>query len=662
MTLPTPPVEFPPLPFSAPGEWISLSAPREQRLASGAFSADAWLTADFYNPHRVILQLKLAFVAGDSGRVGEIIFGLYPQVRARLRVPANALALNAWLLPREGALLKPMCGGDVVRPEEITVLRLSLLAGPDGGSALWQTPFTVVAAPPEKLVHAESAHPHLLDALGQNATRDWPKKTRDEAELVARLRAAEVAASASAFPAHWTRWGGSAAHRFAATGWFRTHHDGRRWWFVDPEGGAFWSTGPCCVRPSVEAATGGLEHLLAWAPPSDDPTWSDARLERLEGVNSGQGIDFLAANFIRAFGPADWRAAWRRIAAADLRRLRFNTLGDWSDWELGREQSLPYTRPLRNIDTLAVPTVFRDFPDVFHANFAASCADWAEQLRPTRDDPAFIGYFICNEPTWSISKLTPAAGMLVNTPDCAARRAFADWLRPRHATDAALAAAWAAPAATFARVASGAWLSLPAAPAFETDARQFSALMVARLFDTLGTACRAVDPHHLNLGARFAHIPADWMLASLGSFDVFSFNSYSKLPRPAGGELSAKLNKPVLIGEWHFGATDTGFPAAALETVATQADRALAYRRYLEAHAAAPWCVGAHWFTLYDQSALGRFDGEPYNCGFLDVCQREQTEIADAARASHEILYAIASGETVPTELPAPRHTRRLSL
>jgi hypothetical protein len=60
--------------------------------------------------------------------------------------------------------------------------------------------------------------------------------------------------------------------------------------------------------------------------------------------------------------------------------------------------------------------------------------------------------------------------------------------------------------------------------------------------------------------------------------------------------------------------------------------------------------VGAHYFTLYDQSALGRFDGENYNIGFLDVCNRPYEPLAQAARASHERLYEVAVGQIQPYE------------
>ncbi|PTX99500.1 hypothetical protein DB346_16825 [Verrucomicrobia bacterium LW23] len=630
-------------------------------LTPGEFREGTWLTADFYNPHPVLLQIKLQFLPAEGNRRGEIIFGLYPQVRARLRIPGTALALNAWLLPREGALLKPMCGGDIVRPDEVATLRVTLLAGPEVNAGWWQTDWRVSPHPPRLLVNAESPHLYLLDSLGQAASRHWPEKISNESQMVTRLRA-DASNADSEFPAGWTRWGGSAHIRYAATGWFRTHHDGRRWWLVDPDGGAFWSAGLCCVSPLVEAAAAGLEHLLEWQP-DEAPQWADASLNRPRGANAGRAINFLAANMIRAFGAKTWREEWRKLTIRFLRRRRFNTLGNWSDYQLGQNYSYPYTRPLRDIDTIAVPVIFRDFPDVFHPDFESGCAEWAQQLLPTRDDPAFIGYYICNEPTWSVARQTPAAGMLANTEGCYARNEFAAWLGKRYAcNNTTLTQAWETEDATPAHVVSGRWERLPQSAAFLQDTMEFSALMTRRLFDRLGAACKVVDPHHLNLGARFAAPPADWLMDSFSSFDVFTFNSYSKKPRPAGGDISCRLHKPVLIGEWHFGATDTGMPAAGLETVATQQDRALAYRHFLESHAAQPWCVGVHWFTLYDQSAIGRYDGEPYNCGFLDVCHQEQPLICEAAQVSHEKMYETAFEMRSDSELPLPRYTRRLSL
>ena len=113
-------------------------------------------------------------------------------------------------------------------------------------------------------------------------------------------------------------------------------------------------------------------------------------------------------------------------------------------------------------------------------------------------------------------------------------------------------------------------------------------------------------------------------------------------------QIAQMLNRPILIGEWHFGALDVGLPASGIGHVPDQESRGKAFRVYLEDAAAKPWCVGVHYFTLYDQSALGRPDGENYQIGFLDVCNRPYEPLAEAARESHERLYQIAVGEMEP--------------
>jgi hypothetical protein len=173
--------------------------------------------------------------------------------------------------------------------------------------------------------------------------------------------------------------------------------------------------------------------------------------------------------------------------------------------------------------------------------------------------------------------------------------------------------------------------------------------MVERYFQVISKACRKVDPNHLNLGMRWAGIPAEWGVKGMKFFDVFSLNCYrQKLPRDTARHISQMLNMPVLVGEYHFGALDVGLPASGIGHVKTQADRGRAYRVYLEEAAADPYCVGAHWFTLYDESALGRSDGENYNIGFLDICNRPYQEIGDAAISSHERLYDVAAGAVEP--------------
>ena len=80
----------------------------------------------------------------------------------------------------------------------------------------------------------------------------------------------------------------------------------------------------------------------------------------------------------------------------------------------------------------------------------------------------------------------------------------------------------------------------------------------------------------------------------------------------------------------------------------SQAARGQAYRVYLEDAAARPWCVGVHYFVMYDQPILGRFDGENYNIGFFDACHRPYEAMVEAVQRSHERMYEVAAGQQTP--------------
>ena len=102
-----------------------------------------------------------------------------------------------------------------------------------------------------------------------------------------------------------------------------------------------------------------------------------------------------------------------------------------------------------------------------------------------------------------------------------------------------------------------------------------------------------------------------------------------------------------MIGEFHFGALDRGMDATGLRGVASQTDRGKAYRRYMHRAASHPMCLGAHYFILYDQAYLGRFDGENYQIGALDVCSHPYSEFIDGIVRAHSEIYEVADG-TLP--------------
>jgi len=184
-------------------------------------------------------------------------------------------------------------------------------------------------------------------------------------------------------------------------------------------------------------------------------------------------------------------------------------------------------------------------------------------------------------------------------------------------------------------------------PAAKDDLWAFSRQLVKRFVQVPAEALKRVLPDHMNLGLRYAWISSDLLYDTAPWFDVFSINCYAFEPGAAMVDaIRERTSKPVMIGEYHFGALDRGLAGTGLRGVASQAERGVAYRRFLESCAANPQIVGAHYFTLNDQSYLGRFDGENWNIGFVDTCQKAYPELAAAARASHDVMYAVRRGET----------------
>ncbi len=616
---------------------------------AGTLAAFGYLTADFLLDGTATAMFQLELAEGEAGPTFGVWFGFLNQCQARMRLPLNLVDQHTRGYPREGAWKNIICCRDRVDLRRVDRCRLFVLRKPPEAVRWCMTPIAATVEAPELLSAPFLPKGMLVDALGQNALKTWPGKTRDEAAMVIRLRRQHAEAPHACWPVAFSRWGGDAGVRFDATGVFRTEHDGRRWWLVDPEGHPFWSTGPDCAGIGGQAAYEGIECAHAWLP-APDGEFAEAFSRMGEFGGFKRQFSFMQANLMRAFGP-DYRAKWEVAAIAEMRRIGFNTFGNWSDWQVASRHSFPYVRQLEP-DFPRTPAVFRDMPDVFHPAFDDDCAAYAEPLRQSAADPALIGYFLMNEPQWGFVDEPLMQGILANGAPSHTRRAFAQALAGQYSDAAALATAWACPGLTFETVAEGPWPFRPTAGA-RADLETFSTVVVARFFDGLSAACRAVDPRHLNLGGRYYTSPPLWAQRGMTSFDVIGVNGYSQRVRRELEPFSRNTGKPVIIGEWHFGALDAGLPASGIGHVRNQADRGRAYRLYLEDAAALPWCVGAHWFTLYDEPVQGRFDGENYNIGFLDVCHRPYEALASAARQTHERLYAVAAGQVPPcTETP----------
>ena len=154
-------------------------------------------------------------------------------------------------------------------------------------------------------------------------------------------------------------------------------------------------------------------------------------------------------------------------------------------------------------------------------------------------------------------------------------------------------------------------------------------------------------PGKLYLGCRFKSLrnaTALWQAAAKWC-DVISVNSYVNSVAVFGeGSYSAPaFDRPVLHSEFHFGTMHRGMFSPGLCPVGDQCERGRSFRRVVEGALRHPLFVGSHWFQYRDQPLVGRGDGENYQIGFVDVCDRPYNQLATAARAIGETMYQTRS-------------------
>ncbi len=513
----------------------------------------------------------------------------------------------------------------------------------------------VDTAPGTTVLH--DAYAGIVDRYGQFTRASWPEKITTDAAL----QAAEKAAPAGPPSSGQDAWGGRLdVQGLNRTGWFHTQKRDGRWRLVTPDGHGFFSLGVNAVaadggRSYVE----GREFMFRDLPP-DSGAWgafygsSDSRRTEQAasagiGDNHGRWFDFYAANLYRVDGK-NWLATWRRRTLDRLQAWGFNTLGNWSDPALGQAHRLPYTRSINIAGDYANVASGYDYwgrmPDPFDPRFVqATERAVVKASADVRNDPWLLGYFADNELAWAGSgpqgRWGLALGTLAGDAKSPAKQAFIALLKKEYVAPETLAAAWG--------IALTSWDGLNvtgyAAPvpdeAHPAIARDYSAWLrryADTWFRTVVEAIRRHDPHHLFLGGRFAVNTPEAVAACARYCDVVSFNLYADLPQH-GFDATAmrRLDRPVLISEFHFGSADRGPFGKGVVSVANEAQRGVAYARFLAAAMTSPDIVGAHWFQYTDQPVTGRLlDGENSHIGLVGVTDIPFGGFVGAVRAANQ--------------------------
>lgn len=617
-----------------------------------------YLVCEIWHENEFSAVLNLEFYRNESGNesiiaqsgttAGEELetprmsakIGVLPRLKTKVIFPLEHLNGQEIFMKRFPRQLKGTVLGKRMKPEEISkvVIRFGPFQAPH-----FLPEFEIASIYLAEELPATYPTPDipLTDKFGQWARKNWPGKIKSEEQLKNILEEQLNNAETATFPENWSKYGGWKEKQFEATGFFHTHFDGKRWWLADPEGFAFVSVGIDCIGSSASGVVTGQEDLFEWLPDSTNELYKDAYSDRGEYVL----IDFYKANFIRVFGEK-WKQNWETITSGQIKEFGINTIANWSDIDFARQAKIPYVLPLSRFPSTEVQ-LYRDFPDVFAEDYAENAVKFAQQLNEFKDDPYLIGYFLRNEPNWAFGAHDIAFEMFATDQISESKNTFAKWLSQQYATVEELNKNWNVDLVSFETITNQIFEEYPSEVA-KADFWKFSEILVAKYVNVPCDEVEKVDPNHLNLGMRYAWMSSDLLYKAGERFDVFSINGYGNPGPPETAEIAKISGKPIMIGEFHFGATDRGLPATGIQGALTQTDRGKAYRYYIEQGLAHPELIGMHYFQWLDQPVFGRFDGENYNIGFMDICNQPYKELTDAAKLTHQKMYEVANGTVKP--------------
>jgi hypothetical protein len=506
----------------------------------------------------------------------------------------------------------------------------------------------------------------LVDRFGQTTQRDFPGKVKDEAEFKADA-ASESAYYASLTPPSRNRFGGLAGSGarlgLKKTGFFHVEQKtlgGRDVWVLaDPDGDAFFHLGVCTFGPGEDyTSIEKREDVYDWLPPHSGAfanawhpdTWWNPR-----------AVSFYKANVIRKYGAYDDDAHTGRLVDR-VRALGFNSVGAFSGGSpVFSEKGFPRvaTLPLSTY-TLgpALPGVRGVFDPFEPKNLAKMEQLFAKSVAEKAADPLIIGYFLDNEQGFEdLPRAIPAL-----PGKHAAKRELVAQLQAKYKEVAAFNAAWGLDAASFEALADRG-LPLTTQAAF-ADMQAYTEHFLDTYYRCITEAFRKVDKNHMLIGNRWQPGTAnsETLCRVAGKYmDVISINYYTcgidaafirRLYEWTG-------RKPQFWSEFYFTATKESNVAPSNMDMATQTERGLAYRHYVEGAAALGFVVGVEWFTLIDQAVTGRFfeglNGERGNTGLFNVADRPYRDLFAEMAKTHAALYDVWLGGKPPYLLDSPR-------
>lgn len=484
----------------------------------------------------------------------------------------------------------------------------------------------------------------FIDKYGQFKFQDWPGKIHSDDELKEAYERERKDLDANPGTSEWSKYGGwKNGPKLQATGSFRVEKVNGKWWMIDPEGYLFWSHG--VVRVTPHSGITPLDHRESYfsdLPPENTEyaefyTTHDELLKPYYTArNIQKTYDFSAANIKRKYGD-NWRAIYADLVHKRLKSWGLNTIANSSDKQIFMQRKTVYTDriELKSPYIEGSKGMWWKFSDPFDPKFKTDFRRQLLERQKELNDPWCLGFFVDNEINWG-GESTLAEWTLQSPADQAAKVEFVRQLQSKYSTIQRLNAVWKSDYKD--------WQNLleareKPAPGSKNDCIAFSKAITEAYFNNVRDEFKKVAPDKLYLGCRFARSNINAVTIGAKYCDVMSYNIYAQTLD--NFVLPNNLDKPVLIGEFHFGALDRGLFHPGLIKTENQEERGNAYYNYVQSALKHKNIIGTHWHQFADQATTGRFDGENFQVGMVDICDTPYPETVEKVREIGYRLYQI---------------------
>ncbi|MBR5807826.1 MAG: beta-galactosidase, partial [Alistipes sp.] len=418
-----------------------------------------------------------------------------------------------------------------------------------------------------------------------------------------------------------------------------------KWWFVDPEGCLWWSHGVVRVTPSCAVTPIDNRKFYYEALPEQGSEYEkfyythDALLKPYYTQRGHkETYDFSSANIYRKYGE-NYLEKYGEMAHRRLRSWGLNTIANSSDKDICLMSKTPY---IERLEIHSAPIdgtggLWWQISDPFDKSFKEELIAQLSARKKELNDPYLVGLFVDNELKWGgESYLAEKAAK--NPATAAVKRELVKHYKAKYGKIAKLNAVWGTSFASWNALLANT-KDLPKQAS--ADLVEFNNLIIHGYFRNIREVFNEYAPGVLYLGCRYAGRSSNPNALRIGSqySDAISHNMYnftlSDYRQPEG------IDKPMIIGEFHFGTMNQGLFHHSLIRVENQKERGEAYAAYVRSALEHPQIVGTHWHQFSDQSATGRFDGENLQVGFTDICDTPYYGTIDGIREVGYDMYSI---------------------